>query len=59
MTDEETKQMLIDRYVLLLQIKATNKEENHFLDAQILLTKIKLSSYDLDLEALEKAFLKK
>ena len=57
MSDEEIKQILIDRYEMLLEIKAANKEENKVLERKILLTKIKLSSYDLDLEALEKTFL--
>ncbi|MBR1741617.1 MAG: hypothetical protein IJ733_07050 [Lachnospiraceae bacterium] len=56
MSDEETKQMLIDQYFMLLEIKAANKEENKVLDRRILLTKMKLSSYDLDLEALENLF---
>ena len=56
MADEETKQMLIDQYFMLLEIKEANKEENKVLERRILLTKMKLSSYDLDLETLEKTY---
>ena len=56
MSDEETKQMLIDRYVDLLEIKAAEEGTNKVLDRKILLLKIKLSSYNLDLEAIENAF---
>lgn len=57
MSDEENKQMLIDRYVMLLRIKADEKAENKALESELLIAKIKLSSYDIDLEALEKSLL--
>lgn len=56
MSEEEVKQNLLDRYVDLLEIKAASKEENKVLERKILLIKIKLSSYNLDLDALEKAY---
>ena len=59
MTEEEVKQNLIDRYVMLLQIKADETGINNALEAQLLITKIKLSSYNLDIESIEKAILKK
>lgn len=58
MSEEDVKQNLIDRYVMLLQIKAAEKGTNDVLEAQLIITKIKLSSYNLDIEAIEKAILK-
>lgn len=56
MAEEEVKQTLIDRYVMLLQIKADEKAENEMLEIQLAVTKIKLSSYNI--ESLEKLILK-
>lgn len=58
MSEEEVKQNLIDRYVMLLKIKAAEKDINSELEEQLIITKIKLSSYNLDIETLEKAILK-
>lgn len=54
MTEEEVKQNLIDKYIDLLRIKAAETAVNKELDFQIAATKLKLSSYDLNLEELEK-----
>ncbi len=59
MSEEEMKQNLIDRYVLLLEIKAAESGTNDVLEAQLVITKIKLSSYDIDIESIEKVILKK
>ena len=59
MSEEEVKQNLINIYAMLLQIKADEKGENRTLDFQIELTKIKLSSYNIDLEKIEKLILQK
>lgn len=56
MAEEEVKQNLIDRYVMLLQIKADEKAENEMLEIQLAVTKIKLLSYNI--ESLEKLILK-
>ena len=58
MTEQETKQMLIDYYVNLLRIKAAEKAENDELDAQLDIVKLKLSSYNMDTTQLEKRFIK-
>ena len=58
MTEEEVKQNLIDRYVMLLQIKAAEKADNEMLEIQLAVTKFKLSSYNIDIETLEKLILK-
>lgn len=55
MTEEEVRQNLIDKYTDLLRIKASEKE----LDVQLAVTKAKLSSYNIDLESIEKAILQK
>ncbi len=57
MTEEEVKQNLIDRYSDLLRIKAAETGINKELDYQIALTKIKLSSYNIDIETIEKLIL--
>ena len=57
MTEEEAKQNLIDRYVMLLQIKAAETGTNKVLDIQLAVTKVKLSSYNIDIEPLEKMIL--
>ena len=59
MTEEEVKQNLIDRYVMLLQIKASETGVNKALDIQLAVTKVKLSSYNIDMESLEKMILDK
>lgn len=59
MSEEEVKQNLISTYVMLLQIKADEKGENPTLEFQIQLVKLRLSSYNLDLDSLEKMILKK
>ena len=56
MTEQEVKQYLIDTYLNLLRIKACETGINSELNRQILATKIILSSYNLDLEQLEKTF---
>ncbi len=57
MTEEEVKQNLIDRYVDLLEVKAVEKGENYILDRKIAITKLKLSSYNIDIESIEKMIL--
>lgn len=59
MTEEEVKQNLIDRYVMLLQIKAAETGTNKELDIQLTVTKVKLSSYNIDIESIEKMILEK
>ena len=59
MTEEEVKQNLIDIYVMLLRIKADETSTNNALEAQLIITKIKLSSYNIDIESIENAILKK
>lgn len=54
---EEVKQNLILNYTNLLRIKAAEKDTNEELERQLIIAKIALSSYNIDLEALEKAFL--
>lgn len=57
MTEEEVKQNLIDRYVMLLQIKAAETAVNKQLDIQLAIAKVKLSSYNIDIESIEKMIL--
>lgn len=57
MTEEEVKQNLIDRYVMLLQIKAAETGTNKVLDVQLAVAKVKLSSYNIDIESIEKLIL--
>jgi len=57
MNEEEVKQNLIDRYVMLLQIKAAETGTNKVLDIQLAVTKVKLSSYNIDIESIEKLIL--
>lgn len=57
MTEEEVKQNLIDKYVMLLQIKAAETATNKQLDIQLAITKVKLSSYNIDIESIEKMIL--
>lgn len=53
MTEEEVKQNLIDKYVMLLQIKAAETGTNKQLDIQLAVTKLKLSLYNIDIESIE------
>lgn len=57
MSEEEVKQGLIDRYVDLLEVKSTLSETNPVLEKKLLILKVKLSSYSLDLASIEKAIL--
>lgn len=57
MTEEEVKQNLIDKYVMLLQIKAAETGTNKALEIQLTVTKVKLSSYNIDIESIEKLIL--
>lgn len=59
MTEQEVKQNLIDRYIDLLRIKAVQKEVNEELEFQLAVAKVKLSSYNIDIESLEKMIPKK
>ena len=59
MTEEEVKQNLIDRYVDLLQIKAEESGTNKALEIKLAVCKVKLSSYNIDIESLEKLILAK
>lgn len=52
-TLEEQKQVAIDYYVNLMRIKANQTSENKELDYQIRVAKIKLSTFHIDIEALE------
>ena len=54
---KSVKQNLIDRYVMLLQIKAAETAINKQLDIQLAITKVKLSSYNIDIESIEKMIL--
>ena len=53
MTLEEQKQIIIDRYVDLMRIKAHETGENKELDYQIKITRIKLSSFGIDYSELD------
>ena len=55
MTLEEQKQVLIDYYVNLLRIKKAEQGVNKELDAQLQIAKLKLSSFTIDIESIEKA----
>lgn len=57
MTEEEVKQNLIDIYVMLLQIKAAETGTNKQLDIHLAVAKVKLSSYNIDMESIEKMIL--
>lgn len=57
MTEEEVKQNLIDKYTDLLRIKAAETGTNKELDFQLAVVKVKLSSYNIDTESLEKMML--
>ncbi len=53
MTLEEQKQILIDAYINLMRIKKVQKEVNEELEYQIKITKVKLSTYGIDISELE------
>lgn len=57
MSEEEVKQNLIDKYTDLLRIKAAEQGINKELEAQLIIIKVKLSSYNIDTEAIENALL--
>lgn len=57
MAEEEAKQQLIDRYVMLLQIKTAETGTNKELEIQLAIAKTKLSSYSIDLSEVEKMIL--
>ena len=50
---EEQKQVAIDYYVNLMRIKAAQTSENKELDYQIKVTKVKLSTFSIDISELE------
>lgn len=53
MTLEEQKQILIDAYINLMRIKKVQKEINEELEYQIRTTKVKLSTFGIDISELE------
>ncbi len=53
MTLEEQKQILIDAYINLMRIKKVQKEVNEELEYQIKTTKVKLSTFGIDISELE------
>jgi hypothetical protein len=53
MTLEEQKQVLIDTYINLMRIKAYEEGENKELEYQIRTTKVKLSTFGIDVSELE------
>ena len=53
MTLEEQKQILIDAYINLMRIKKVQKEVNEELEYQIRTTKVKLSTFGIDITELE------
>ena len=53
MTLEEQKQILIDTYINLMRIKRVQKEVNEELEYQIKTTKVKLSTFSIDISELE------
>ena len=53
MTLEEQKQILIDTYINLMRIKKVQKEVNEELEYQIKTTKVKLSTFGIDISELE------
>ncbi len=58
MTFEEQKQLAIDKYTDLLRIKSVQKEINEELEKQLVLAKVKLQTFAIDVSELEKIFLK-
>ena len=53
LTLEEQKQILIDAYINLMRIKKVQKELNEELEYQIRTTKVKLSTFGIDISELE------
>ena len=53
LTLEEQKQILIDAYINLMRIKRVQKEVNEELEYQIKTTKVKLSTFGIDITELE------
>lgn len=53
MTLEEQKQILIDNYINLMRIKAHEQGSNKELEYQIKITKVKLSTFGIDISGLE------
>ena len=53
MTLEEQKQVLIDTYINLMRIKAYEQGDNKELEYQIKTTKVKLSTFGIDITELE------
>lgn len=53
LTLEEQKQILIDAYINLMRIKKVQKETNEELEYQIKTTKVKLSTFGIDISELE------
>ena len=53
MTLEEQKQILIDNYINLMRIKAHEHGSNKELEYQIKITKVKLSTFGIDISELE------
>ena len=53
MTLEEQKQILIDNYINLMRIKAHEQGSNKELEYQIKITKVKLSTFGIDISELE------
>lgn len=53
LTLEEQKQILIDAYINLMRIKKVQKEVNEELEYQIRTTRVKLSTFGIDISELE------
>lgn len=53
LTLEEQKQILIDAYINLMRIKRVQKGINEELEYQIRTTKVKLSTFGIDVSELE------
>ncbi len=53
LTLEEQKQIIIDNYINLMRIKAHEQGTNKELEYQIKITKVKLSTFGIDISDLE------
>ena len=53
LTLEEQKQILIDAYINLMRIKKVQKEVNEELEYQLKTTRVKLSTFGIDISELE------
>ena len=53
LTLEEQKQILIDAYINLMRIKKVQKEVNEELEYQIKTTRVKLSTFGIDISEIE------